>query len=194
MRISEEYLTGHNLHVSNPELVEEWHPTKNGSLTPKDVTPGSQKRVWWKCPEGHEWQARIFSRSRGNGCPFCAGQAVSPDNCFQTLNPSLVSEWHPTRNGNLTPRDATKSSNKKVWWKCKKGHQWQATILNRSNSRQGCPCCAGKAACRENCLQNSNPHLAREWHPTKNGKLTPGDVTPKSGKKVWWRCKNSHEW
>jgi hypothetical protein len=28
------------------------------------------------------------------------------------------------------------------------------------------------------------PKLAKEWHPTKNGKLTPYDILPKSGKKV----------
>ena len=35
-----------------PDLVKEWHPTKNGDLTPNDFTHGSGKKVWWLCPKG----------------------------------------------------------------------------------------------------------------------------------------------
>jgi hypothetical protein len=44
-----------NLLAVNPELAKEWHPTKNGDLTPEKVTPGSSKKVWWVCKKGHEW-------------------------------------------------------------------------------------------------------------------------------------------
>tara|TARA_B110000285_G_scaffold180449_1_gene203483 strand:+ start:85 stop:225 length:141 start_codon:yes stop_codon:yes gene_type:complete len=40
--------SGKSLAEVNPELAEEWHPTKNGELTPFDVTKGSNKKVWWK--------------------------------------------------------------------------------------------------------------------------------------------------
>ena len=46
---------------NNSELAKEWHPTKNGSLTPADLTLGSNKRVWWICSKGHEWQARGYT-------------------------------------------------------------------------------------------------------------------------------------
>jgi len=46
--LSEKY----NLLVVNPALAEEWH-TKNGDLTPCNVTPGANKKVWWKCSKGH---------------------------------------------------------------------------------------------------------------------------------------------
>ena len=61
---------------SYPELVKEWHPTKNGDLTPKDVTYGSDKKVWWKChkQDDHEWQASISKRTiSGRACPVCSG-------------------------------------------------------------------------------------------------------------------------
>lgn len=32
------------LSVTHPELAKEWHPTKNGILTPDDFTYGSQKK------------------------------------------------------------------------------------------------------------------------------------------------------
>ena len=54
----------------NPELANEWHPTKN-KLTPYDYAPGSGRKVWWICSRGHEWKASVGSRSRGTGCPKC---------------------------------------------------------------------------------------------------------------------------
>jgi hypothetical protein len=181
------------LQTINPTLAREWHPTGNGTLTPRDVTPSSNKKVWWICDKGHEWEATINDRSRGTGCPYCSGKLATSDNCLQRVNPVLAKEWHPTKNGSLTPRDVTPSSHKKVWWRCDKGHEWEAVITNRSLGR-GCPYCAGQAVCEDNCLQTINPTLAKEWHPLKNGKLTPRDVTPNSGKKAWWICGKGHEW
>jgi len=46
----------------NPELAKEWHPWKNETLTPMDVTSGSQKKVWWQNHFGQEWQEIIDNR------------------------------------------------------------------------------------------------------------------------------------
>ena len=181
------------LQTLNPELAEQWHPTKNGNLTPNDVTLGSNKKVWWVCEKGHEWEALICSRTNKNGCPYCAGQRACADNCLQVLNPELAEQWHPTKNGDLTPNNVMPSSNKKVWWICDKGHEWEA-ITHSRNKGNGCPYCAGKRVCADNCLQTLNPELARQWHAAKNGNLTPNNVTPGSSKKVWWQCGKGHEW
>jgi hypothetical protein len=183
----------YNLHVTNPSLSREWHPSKNGSLTPKDVTPGSGKRVWWLCSKQHAWTAPVADRTSGKGCPYCTGQAVCKDNCLHTLNPALSKEWHPDRNNGLTPKDVTSNSNKKVWWVCDKGHEWEAKINSR-NGGKGCPYCTGKKVCKDNCLRANNPSLSKEWHPTKNGRLTPKDVSTGSKKKVWWICSKNHVW
>ena len=63
--------TKYNLQIRNPPLAKEWHPQKNDGLTPKDVTPSSHKKVWWKCSKGHEWDALVSNRTRGRGCPYC---------------------------------------------------------------------------------------------------------------------------
>lgn len=181
------------LSTRNPGLAKQWHPTRNGQLTANDVTPHSNKKIWWICPKGHEWQAMVSSRSRGAGCPYCKGKAVCSDNCLATLDTKLASQWHPTRNGELTPEDVTLHSAKKVWWLCSKGHTWQASIDRRSRG-VGCPYCSGQAVCDDNCLATLNPSLARQWHPTRNGPLTPSDVTANSRKKVWWLCPEGHEW
>jgi hypothetical protein len=183
----------YNLKVINPRLSKQWHPTKNGDLTPKDFTPCSDRKVWWICEKNHEWLAKISSRAHGTGCPFCAGQSVCQDNCLQTKNPKLSKEWHPTKNEDLTPKDVTLNNNEKVWWQCQKDHEWQAVIQSRFRGA-GCPFCSGLFATEENNLQVINPELTKEWHPVKNGDMTPKDVLPKSGKKVWWQCAKGHEW
>ncbi|HEY9740288.1 MAG TPA: zinc-ribbon domain-containing protein, partial [Coleofasciculaceae cyanobacterium] len=67
------------LSITHPQLAGQWHPTKNGSLTPDQVVSGSHKKVWWKCSKesDHEWDAAIYSRVGGRGCPYCGGRKVS---------------------------------------------------------------------------------------------------------------------
>jgi hypothetical protein len=181
-----------NLNRKNPRLAREWHPTKNGDLQPKDVTPRASRKVFWICGKGHEWEARGIERSKGTGCPYCAGKRAADANCLETLVPHVAKQWHPSKNGDLTARDVTKSSNKKVWWMCRKGHEWPAMIDKRTNGN-GCPACYKKPKIGHN-LQSVNPNLAKEWHPKKNNGLTPKEVTCGSGKRVWWICKQGHEW
>src|SRR5205823_2604677 len=81
-----------------------------------------------------------------------------------------------------------------VWWRCKKGHEWQSRIDKRTIRSQGCPVCVNRQVHPDNCLGRINPKLALEWHPTKNDVLTPFNVTFGSHLKVWWQCKNGHAW
>ena len=127
--------------IDNAELMAEWDWEKNNELgfDPKTLTLGSDKKVWWICNKGHEWQASIGHRSRGRGCPYCSNKKVlSGYNDLQTVNPTLAKEWNYEKNNGLTPADVTPSNDKKVWWKCSKGHEWQATIGSR-NRGSGCP-------------------------------------------------------
>jgi len=58
----------------NPLLMMEWQFDKN-ELTPDEVSPNSNKKVWWQCKQGHQWQASVGERHRrGRGCPYCASQ------------------------------------------------------------------------------------------------------------------------
>ncbi len=176
-----------------PHIAKQWHPKKNGSLNPSSVAPFSGKKVWWQCKRGHEWETRITDRSRGRGCPYCAGQKIGSDNNLLAVNPELARQWHPKKNDDLTPAQVMPGTDQSVWWICGKGHEWKARILNRSHG-SGCPYCAGKEVGSDNNLAVVNRRLARQWHPAKNGNLRPSDVTPGSGRKVWWQCKRGHEW
>ena len=179
----------------NAQLMDEWNWERNTDVAPTQLTLGSNKKVWWICSKGHEWQAMLNDRKGGHGCPFCSGKKVLKGyNDLETVNPSLVKEWNYDRNADLRPENFTANSGVKVWWKCKNGHEWQARIANR-NYEQGCPYCASqKVLTGYNDLQTVNPILASEWNSEKNGNLLPKNFLPSSHKKVWWKCNKGHEW
>lgn len=186
-----------NLQITHPEISAQWHPTKNGTLTASDVVSGSHKKVWWKCnvESDHEWEAQIRSRLVLSSCPCCSGRRVVLSNCLAKTHPNIAAQWHPTKNGNLTPYNTSYGSEKKVWWKCDKfsDHEWQSTVSNRIKGR-GCSCCVSRTIVPSNCLDTSYPGIAKEWHPFKNNELTPHKVSKRATKKVWWQCTFGHEW
>ena len=196
-----------DLFTCNPNLAKEWHPTKNGDLSPCDVTAHSNKKVWWIGQCGHEWPAIVDSRANGRGCPFCSGQKVLPGfNDLLTTSPSLADEWNCEKNLPLTPDCVQAGSHKHVWWKCKQcGYEWSAEIRMRSQLGQGCPQCGRVKSgdtFRQTLLRNGilalaaeYPQIAKEWHPTKNNPKTADNYTSASSKKVWWKCSIcGYEW
>ena len=109
--------------------------------------------------------------------------------------PEVAKQWDYEKNGKIKPEFIRAASNVKFWWKCEKGHSWEATVASRANGN-GCPYCSGKVLLvGENDLQSQNPELAKEWNFNRNGELSPDKITVRNGKKVWWKCaKCSHEW
>lgn len=182
--------------ITEPLLLEQWDRERNGTLTPGDVTPGSHKKVWWRCSRGHRWRAEVKSRTLlGAGCPVCAGKVTAPgENDLATLYPDLAAQWHKSKNGALTPQDVRPGSHKRVWWICERGHEWQALVTART-AGEGCPVCAGKVVVPgENDLLSRFPEVATQWDVEKNGWLTAETVSAYSNRKVWWRCEKGHGW
>lgn len=177
-----------------PALADEWDSEKNAPLTPSQVTVGSHRVVWWHCPKGHDYQASVKLRVRGSGCPYCAGRAVLPEeNSLAAIAPELLPEWDTEKNAPLTPGQVLAGTHRKIWWRCKKGHSWQAAAVSRIRNRTECPVCAGKKVISgENDLATVFPQLAAQWDAEKNGSLTPGAVSPNSNRRVWWKCEKGH--
>lgn len=169
-----------DLATTHPELAKQWHPTKNGVLMPQDVVAGNSRKVWWLCPKGHAWQAKVYSRACGGaGCPVCAGKlVVAGENDLESQFPAIAAQWHPEKNGTLLPSAVSPYSNRRVWWRDELGHVWQATVSARTQHGSGCPYCSGKTALPGfNDLATLAPEVAAQWHPTLNGTLTPDQVT-----------------
>ena len=126
-----------------PDIANQWHPTKNGSLKPTQVKPKSDKKAWFICPKDstHEWEARLADRtSKGSGCPFCY-RRVTDKTSLATLFPEIANDWHPTKNLPLTPETIASKSSKSVWWVCNKGHEYQKPVAQRTHRNEGCSKC-----------------------------------------------------
>ena len=139
--------------ITDPLLLRQWHALRNGDLSPRQVSPGSHRKVWWRCERGHDYLAWIAGRTRqGSGCPYCAGTKVLPGfNDLATRVPQIAAQWHPTFNGALTPSMVTPGSHRKVWWQCSEGHVWKAVVHSRAGPQKcGCPVCAGVSPRRRN--------------------------------------------
>lgn len=136
-------LKGFNcLESSNPYLASEWDYTKNENVYPGDVLAKSGKKYWWLCPKGHSYCSPVNNRQKGRGCAICSSKKVSAsENSLMVTNKELASEWHPTLNGELTPKEVTSASGRKVWWTCVNGHGFQSTVNNRKYGR-GCAQCS----------------------------------------------------
>lgn len=144
-----------SLAYCSPSIAAEWHPIKNGNLTPDKIYNTSNRKVWWLGKCGHEWQMSVCDRTRipakqtpgkrvkkPYGCPYCSGKRILDGfNDLQTTFPQVASEWHPSKNGDLNPTDISYGSKKVIWWQCINGHEWKATPNHRCGSHQNCPIC-----------------------------------------------------
>ena len=193
-------LSGFNdLATVHPEIAREWNYDRNGDLKPDKVKYSANVKVWWKCLQGHEWEAFVFNRSNGHGCPYCCNfSALAGYNDLATTNPELIKEWNYERNSEIKPSDVLAGSHKRVWWKCKNGHEWKAVIKSRA-SGENCPYCSNKRVLEGYndlytfCIANHRNDLIAEFDNEKN-KFTMREITAGSAKLVWWKCPKGHSY
>ena len=122
---------------------------KNGDKLVSDYINNSTKvRIHYgKCGHTHSEGEGVIPKSykKGIGCGICHGNIVIKSiNDLATIHPKLAKEWHPIKNGDLKPTQVSFGSNKKVWWQCKEGHEWEAIIKSRINNDSNCPYCANQ--------------------------------------------------
>lgn len=182
-----------DLATLKPELAQEW--SDKNEIKPTEVSIGSHKKVIWRCSLGHEWEASVKSRTvNGTGCPYCSHNKVLEGfNDLASQMPEVAAEWSE-KNYPLLPTMVTPFANKKVWWKCNKGHEWHTLISTRSGGSK-CPYCSGIILLKGfNDFATTQPQLAGEWSD-RNLPLTPDMINEKSRKNVWWKCREcGNEW
>lgn len=187
-----------------PELVKEWHPTKNLEKKPKDYAQFSNKEVWWKCDLGpdHEWEDAVYKRTKQRqSCPYCTNRRLSVTNRFDLNQTLLMTEWNYQKN-TIKPSEITEGTNKKVWWLCKEGHEWESKVADRVQRGYGCKLCNNKRAGRGGYYKTGEwteqrLDLIEQWVYEKNDMYgQPSDFSGGSSKKVWWKCNlgPDHEW
>lgn len=167
------------------------HPNLAAQLVdtdPTHVTHASMKRLSWRCPVGHEWQATVANRAtKGSGCPYCSGRSAVPGvTDLATTDPELAAQLV-----DADPTTFSRSSNRAVAWRCHLEHTWTQTPNARTNTGSGCPYCAEKRILPGfNDLATLFPHIAAELvndDPTIIGRANHS--------KRLWRCTEcAQEW
>ncbi len=182
---------------THPHLAEEFHPTRNGDLTPENIVAGTRKRLWWQCKTcSHEWEATGDKRSKlGRKCPVCTpySYAVHSDgrNSLAVMYPDIAEEWHHCENSKRTPQTVRPGSGDLVTWKCREcEHLWKQRVNVRTSQGTGCEACLGKAVHSDgrNSMRNTHPHLVNEFDLVKNAPHTPDSLVAGTNKKLWWTC------
>lgn len=182
-----------SLAATRPDIAALWHGELNGDLTPADVLAGSCAKAWWRCENGCAYEGTIAARVKGKGCRFCANREVNPANCMRATSPQLSAEFNPDKNGSLTPDTVIAGTNRRLWWRCERGHEWQASGSNRERGT-GCPFCSNRRVLAGfNDMATTRPDLAAEFHDSLNT-CTPRDVVAGTSRRLWWKCKRGHEW
>lgn len=179
-----------------PQLLAEWHPTKNLALDPMLLGRSSLTKVWWRCAAGHSWRTTVLTRVRGSGCPVCARRRAVPRSLsLAATHPKLSKEWDQAANGDLTPWDVTYGQKRQVAWKCPRNpeHRWKTSIAVRSRGH-GCPFCVNQRVPRDQSLSALHPGLARELRRARIAGQNPEKIAPGSQKLLTWQCAQGHRW
>jgi hypothetical protein len=195
-----------------PHLIKELHPTKNGCFSLAYLSPSSTTPLWWVCKCGNEWKANAGNRARlGVGCPKCGNKRkneatrgklkpIKIEDSIAYKAPELIKYWHPTKNGNVTTEMVGTGSERIWWWLCERGHESEGRVyhkldMTRNNAPFPCKNCLPlnkKIPKPGNSFADKYPDIAKYWHPTMNGDLTPFDVTPHANDYVYWLCSKGH--
>ena len=128
-------------------------------------------------------------------------------------NKNAMKLYDYEKNLNVKPEYITRSSGKKLWWKCDKGHSFQATVHSVDQGLY-CPACrlelakkGGLIPLDDNYIKTLKfseeiksllldaPEIAEEWDYEKNFPVRPENIVSRSHKKFWWKCKKcGYEW
>ena len=179
-----------------PELLSEWDYEKNDVL-PEDVS-SLNYLAWWKCNLGHSYDMKISLRvgKQECGCPYCRGKRVLKGfNDLATTHPYILSEWDYEKN-EIRPDKVSYGSAKKVWWKCRKGHSFEQSIVYKVKSEleSTCPYCSHQKLMKGyNDLATTHAYILDEWDYEKND-ILPTQIGVGTHKKIWWKCPFGHSY
>ena len=193
-----------NISMLAEEMQGQWHEKLNRHLGDFVIKPCSNRKVWWscdQCPDGlpHIWEAAVYNRTYGSGCPFCSGNAICQHNTLARKAPEVALYWDAVKNNLLSPDQLTVSSHMRVHWKCSVClHEWQASVMHKAHGKTGCPNCAmANAGKKADGTRQKHPTFARAKHTlleqwdhdrnSNNGNF-PDNTTLGSNKFICWHC------
>src|ERR1700687_4068575 len=170
----------------NPKLASLWDAAQNPEPATR-VKAASYRPAHWKCPEGHSFSRAPRAMQRDPSCPACGtfGRTLTS---LLKLRPAFAALWDADRNAGLALADLDATHASPTWWRCPSGHSFQRPPV-RMLADDACPTCA----LAKTSLTAVAPHVAAEWHPSKNAVLAT-EVDADHAMNAWWVCPNGHEY
>ena len=184
-------------------MLAEWDYDANNAagLHPASVRPRSHKKAHWVCAQGHRWEASINNRvGHGQGCPYCAGQRVMPEDSLAALRPELLEEWD---------YEGKPGGRARSRFCCRRGRARRRTggalmaiagrrrsIIAVGSGQMAAP--SARADERQRILpllrftRSCSP--IGDYPANGNAGLDPTQLRPRSGKKAHWKCAEGHRW
>jgi Zn finger protein HypA/HybF involved in hydrogenase expression len=131
--------SGHQVEVGFNDLSTT-HPSiasEANGWDPKKVTAGNNKKVSWKCSQGHIWKTSVATRTSNHGCPTCSKSGFDPNDSGYLY---LIEHeyWIMLQIGITNNPDSRLNDHRKLGWKLLEirgpmdGHltqQWETAIL-----------------------------------------------------------------
>ncbi len=155
--------------------MQEIAKSRGGKCLSKKYINNTTK-LRWRCKEGHIWEGVPNSINRGSWCPYCAGRGK-----LTIEDKQRIAE---ERGGKCLSKSYTNAKTK-LRWRCREGHEWEATPHNIKNIGTWCPYCVGLAKLTIKEMQ--------EIAKSREGKcLSKKYISAKT--KLRWRCKEGHIW
>ena len=150
---------------------------KNGECL-SSTYGGVKQKLFWRCENGHQWEATPDSVLRGTWCRICARYSIKPKYTIVDMQ-----QFARSRGGECLS-SAFKNCNSKLFWQCSEGHQWEARV---SHVLRG-------SWCRECNIGRPNTiEEMQEIAQTRGGKcLSENYLGPH--KKLVWECAKGHRW
>ena len=182
--ISENNLQNWCINNNTQHILDEWHPIKNGTLNPRNVSPKTNTKVWWICTNcNYEYPMSISARTQSEqNCPRCQannklfkGYNDLETWCKQNNRLDILENWDYDLN-DISPSDITAHNTKKVYWKCEKcKNSYLCNIAHYTAGTSGCPICAGRRPVR--CIEINQEFKG----PTEASMVVFGDKKKKRG-------------
>lgn len=154
-------------------------------LNPGDYS--RKEKLLWQCSNGHQWGATWTSVQQGRWCSTCAWGKLS--NSFLLPAEPLIARAAKMEGFCLNP-EIYDGNTRKLHWRCKVGHDWEATW---ASVQQGhwCPRCARVARADQ---QRDSMELIHETAALLGGRLVDPGGYKNSNIPVAWECAAGHTW
>ena len=195
-----------SLAVLHPQLMAEWHPTRNRDLDPYMVGQYSRLKIWWRCrdcgttgkprrmtapsPVGDARRVRGGDESRRRSSATGAPRSVRNERSRSTSGPAEGVAPDAQRRARsaqgrrgLGAHRLVALQHRRLW----AGVEGDGREQDEARTL-GCPRCAHRLAGqrraradREQSFGALHPHLLDEWHPTRNGGVDPYAIKARIG-------------